>query len=120
MVVKKLILSCLVVIVLAAAVKAQSAFSCTGGDSSGTGGLVSYTAGIVSYTTLSGAAGSVAQGVQQPYEISVLTGLEVPDDIQLEISAYPNPARKTLFLKTTSHSICRDGISALPYKRQHG
>ncbi len=104
MVVKKLILSCLVVFVLAAAVKAQSAFSCTGGDSSGTGGSVSYTAGIVSYTTLSGAAGSVAQGVQQPYEISVLTGLEVPDDIQLEISAYPNPARKTLFLKTTSHS----------------
>jgi hypothetical protein len=102
MVVKKLIISCWLFVLLVATVNAQSAFSSTGGSFSEPGGSVSYTVGIVSYKTLSDAAGSVVQGVQQPYEISVLTGLELPRDIRLDISAYPNPARETLYLKTSN------------------
>ena len=49
------------------------------------------------YTTNTGTSGSVAQGVQQPYEISTTVGIEVTE-INLELAAYPNPANNTLVL----------------------
>ncbi len=69
---------------------AQQAVPASGGDAVGSGGSSSYTVGQVLYTTNSGANGSVAQGIQQPYEISTLVGLEVTE-INLKLSAYPNP-----------------------------
>ena len=44
-----------------------------------------------------GINGSAAQGVQQPYEISVVTAVEKALDISLEMVVYPNPA--TDFIK---------------------
>lgn len=102
MIVKKLITNCLLLVLLIATAKAQSAFSGTGGDLSGTGGSVSYSIGIVSYTSHSGASGSIVQGVQQPYEISVISGVEALHDLELEILAYPNPASEKLYLKTAN------------------
>ena len=79
---------------------AQEAIVASGGDASGTGGSVSYTVGQVAYTTASGTGGSVAAGVQQPYEISVTTAIENTEDILLEFSAYPNPTTDVLKLRT--------------------
>jgi len=79
--------------------QAQEAISATGGNASGIGGSVSFTIGQVVYSTNSGSSGSVAQGVQQPYEISVVTGLEAAKDITLVYSVYPNPAIELLNLK---------------------
>jgi hypothetical protein len=79
---------------------AQEAVVASGGDASGTGGSVSYTVGQVAYTTTSGTNGSVATGVQQPYEISVPTALDNTEDILLKFTAYPNPASDILKLKT--------------------
>jgi len=73
-------------------IHAQVAISSAGGNAAGTGGTVSYTLGQVAYNSSSGTNGSVAQGVQQPYEISVVTGLEEANNITLEWSVYPNPA----------------------------
>ena len=70
-----------------------------GGTTSGSGGSVSYSVGQVVYTTNSSGFGSVSQGVQQPYEISVVTGLEEAKDIILSYSAYPNPVTDYLTLK---------------------
>jgi len=81
-----------------AGLQAQTAVTTTGGNASGSGGSVSYTTGQVVYTTNTGTGGSVAQGVQQPYEISVPTGLEEAQDINLVFSAYPNPASDFLIL----------------------
>lgn len=78
---------------------AQQTVSTAGGNANGSGGTVSYTVGQVAYTTSSGSSGSVAQGVQQPYEISVVTALEEAKDISLEFSVYPNPATDYLILK---------------------
>jgi hypothetical protein len=39
-----------------------------------------------------GTNGTAAQGVQQPYEISVVTAIEKALDILLEMVVYPNPA----------------------------
>ena len=78
---------------------AQETVSATGGNGSGSGGTVSYTVGQVSYSTSTGSNGSVAEGVQQPYEISVETSTKEAKDISLEFSVYPNPATDYLILK---------------------
>ena len=63
--------------------QAQTSVNATGGDASGSGGSVSYSVGQVVYTTNTGTSGSVAQGVQQPYEISVVTAIEEAKGINL-------------------------------------
>lgn len=83
--------------------QAQEAIPTTGGNASGSGGTVSYTVGQVAYTTQIGTNGTVAQGVQQPYEISVVSGIEDTEYIQLEFSAYPNPTADLLTLKVENY-----------------
>jgi len=84
-------------------IQAQTSVNATGGNASGSGGTVSYSLGQVVYTTNTGTNGSVAQGVQQPYEISVVTGLEAAKDISLSVSAYPNPTTDFLNLKVENY-----------------
>jgi hypothetical protein len=76
----------------------QMTISSTGGNASGSGGSVSFTAGQVTYNTYSGTTGSVAQGVQQPYEISVVTAVENTESITLGYKVYPNPTSGVLIL----------------------
>ena len=82
---------------------AQDATSSSGSNASGTGGTVSYTVGQVVYTTHIGTNGSVAQGVQQPYEISVVNGIEEANDINLILDTYPNPATDFVKLKIENY-----------------
>jgi len=79
-------------------VYAQQATTASGGNASGSGGSVAYSIGQIVYTTNTGTTGSVAQGVQQPYEISITTGL-LETDINLNLSAYPNPTTNYLMLQ---------------------
>jgi hypothetical protein len=79
--------------------KAQETITISGGNTTGGGGSVSYTIGQIVYTTNTGTNGSVAQGVQQPFEISVVIGIDEAKDIQLECSVYPNPTLGLLKLK---------------------
>jgi hypothetical protein len=81
-----------------AALKAQNTIPATGGNATGTGGSVSYSIGQVTFNTLSGTNGTVAQGVQQPYEISVVTAVENTEEIALEYKVYPNPTTGLLKL----------------------
>ncbi len=84
---------------------AQTSVNATGGNASGSGGTASYSVGQVVYTTNTGTSGSVAQGVQQPYEISVITGIEEAKGINLSVSAYPNPTTDYLQLKVESEKL---------------
>ena len=84
------------------AIHAQEAILSAGHDAGGTSGTVSYSIGQVVYTTHSGTTGSVAQGVQQPFEIMTVVGIEVKE-IQLEMSAYPNPTTHFLTLKIENY-----------------
>ncbi len=79
-------------------VSGQSAISATGGTATGTGGTVTYTVGQVAFSTFTGTSGSVAQGVQQPWEISTVTAIEKTEGITLEMSVYPNPTGGVLKL----------------------
>lgn len=62
-----------------------------GGVATGTGGSVSYSVGQVVYSYNTGATGSLSQGVQQPFEISIVTGI-TDLNIQLSASIFPNPS----------------------------
>lgn len=77
---------------------AQQAISAAGGNASSPTGSVSFTAGQVFYHTLQGGPGTVAQGVQQPYEIWVVTGLDETGLLSLICTVYPNPAADYLKL----------------------
>ena len=84
-------------LVLGLTAQAQQATTATGGDASGSGGTVAYSVGQIFYTTNTGTTGSEAQGVQQPYEISIVLGID-NHSINLELSAYPNPTTNNLTL----------------------
>jgi hypothetical protein len=74
-----------------ATVQGQQTIPATGGNASGSGGSVSYTVGQILSSSISGSNGTVVQGVQQPYEISVVTALRNTEDISLKCLVYPNP-----------------------------
>lgn len=82
---------------------AQQSENTSGGKASGSGGTATYSVGQVVYTTATGSNGSVAQGVQQPFEISVVLGLEEAENISLNLMAYPNPATDRLTLKVDNY-----------------
>jgi len=77
---------------------AQEAVLASGADLYGGGGSVSYSVGQVAHNVYFGVPGSLAEGVHQPYEISI-DRTDVGDDISLSVSAFPNPTTDHLILK---------------------
>lgn len=86
---------------------AQESANASGGNASGNGGSVSYSVGQVVCATNSGTTGTVAEGVQQSYEISVITGFEDIKWINLNCSVYPNPTTDYLTLKIDAPASIR-------------
>jgi hypothetical protein len=85
--------------------QAQEAIPTTGGDASGSGGSVAYSIGQIVYTTNIGTTGSVAQGVQQPFEISIITGINEARVINLMVTVYPNPTSDYLTLEVKDFGL---------------
>jgi hypothetical protein len=79
-------------------IAAQEAVVASGGKAIGSGGSVEFSIGQFVYNTYSTSSGSVAQGLQQPYEISVVTGINDYNFIDLKFSVYPNPTSDLLNL----------------------
>ena len=88
--IRKQILSTCILLLGVVLAHGQTTATTSGGEASGSGGTATYTVGQVVYHTHSGTNGSVAEGVQQPYEISVVTGIEETAISLINISAYPN------------------------------
>lgn len=76
---------------------AQQGTDASGGEATGSGGSVSYTIGQIDYVTAAGSEGKITQGVQQPYEIFIVTGVGEMG-INLAPSVYPNPATAFVIL----------------------
>ncbi|TVQ91186.1 MAG: T9SS C-terminal target domain-containing protein [Bacteroidetes bacterium] len=72
-------------------ISAQENTVTAGGNATGSGGSVSFSVGQVFYQTHEGSGGSVAEGLQQPYEIYVVTSVDDMMDITLSMKAFPNP-----------------------------
>jgi Secretion system C-terminal sorting domain len=83
---------------------AQQATTAAGGDALSTGGSVSYSIGQIDYTTNISTSGSVAQGVQQPFEIYIVSGIE-NTAINLNLAAYPNPTTDFLQLEIKGDNL---------------
>ena len=79
--------------------KAQTShqvLSASGGDATGSGGSVAYSVGQIVYTTSTGTTGSVAQGVEQAYEIYSVGIKETT--LNISLSVFPNPTSDFLTL----------------------
>ena len=77
---------------------AQQTVPASGGHASGNGGTISYSVGQLFFMTHEGTSGSVNEGAQQPYEISVVTGMNEVEGVDLVASVYPNPVSDYLIL----------------------
>src|SRR5574344_1646385 len=86
---------------------AQENINATGGNALGSGGSVSYSVGQVAYTTNTGTNGIVTQGVQQPFEIMVISSVEEAKGINLTVSVYPNPTTDYLTLSVADYDISK-------------
>ena len=99
---KKTLIALFVLVLVLTQIQAQVATTASGGNGTGSGGSVSYSVGQVVYTTATGGGGSSAiQGVQQPYVITVITGINDAGNITLDFVVYPNPVTDYLVLKIT-------------------
>jgi hypothetical protein len=102
---KKIKLSTLLLCLGLFGIQAQDAIPTTGGNALGSRGTASYSVGQVVYTTNTSSSGSVSQGVQQPYDISVVNSVEQAKGISLQCTAYPNPTTDKLILKFDASSV---------------
>ena len=85
--------------------RAQSAQPTSGGDASGDGGTMSYTVGQLVYTSNTASGGTILQGVQQSYEIWIVTENAEGKQITLSVSAYPNPTTDYLIVHIDDTNI---------------
>ncbi|MES2140645.1 MAG: T9SS type A sorting domain-containing protein [Bacteroidota bacterium] len=86
--IKKVIITCSLILIGAGASVAQQNPVASGGDAIGTGGVISYSLGQIDYVTSTGSLGTISEGLQQPYEILILSGFE---ETGISLSVYPNP-----------------------------
>lgn len=84
-------------------VQAQESIPAAGGMASGSGGSASYTLGQVFYHLNTGTKGTIQQGIQQPYEIFIVSGLEKTGGISLKCMIFPNPTADKLTLKIENY-----------------
>jgi hypothetical protein len=96
---------------------AQKAILANGSVAVGSGGSLCYSVGQIVYSTYEGTNGSLAQGVQQPFEIYV--GLQEVKGITLSCSVYPNPTSDVLTLKVENldHSTLSYSLYNMSGKR---
>ncbi|MDY6327797.1 MAG: T9SS type A sorting domain-containing protein [Bacteroidales bacterium] len=92
---------------------AQSAIVPVGGDAQSTAGSVSYTVGQVAVKTVQSGGGSisVAEGVQQAYEIQTV-GISDYPQIVLNAKVFPNPTENQFQLQLNGFEIPDGGMTA--------
>ncbi len=82
-------------------VKAQHSVNATGGNVSSEKGSVSFSVGQMVYSAYSNNYCKISEGVQQPFEIFVITFIKEIDGLDLQLSAFPNPVDDQLQLLVT-------------------
>lgn len=84
--------------------KAQQATLSSGGNGSGTGGSFAYSVGQTVYTAQSNSAITLSIGVQQGFELFLITGLEDEDRFGLAATVFPNPTSNYLTVEIKNYS----------------
>jgi hypothetical protein len=81
---------------------AQNATVAAGGDAAGSGGTLSYSVGQLFFNSYTDVTGSLVHGLQQPFEIMVIDGIN--QTVSLACSVYPNPTSDILHLKVDNNT----------------
>ena len=112
----KKLCSLIIILMSVTAVFAQDAIVPAGGDAQNANGSVSYTVGQVATQTSANSNGSisVAEGVQQPYEIQTV-GVDNYPQIALNAMVFPNPTENLAQLQLNGFEIPADGLQATLY-----
>jgi len=84
--------------------QAQQATLSSGGNGTGTGGSFAYSIGQTVYTAQSNSATSLSKGVQQGFELFLITGLEDEDRFGLAATVFPNPTSNYLTVEIKNYS----------------
>lgn len=100
---KFVILFCLVLSFFKGSFAQQNSVT-AGGNAYGAGGTVSFSIGQLDFEAANGPGGSITEGLQQPFEILVISGIE-ETGINLILSVYPNPATDFVVLSVPNSSI---------------
>lgn len=100
--IKNLIIVFSLILINSSITCAQQNTITSGGEATGSGGSATFTIGQIDYSTATGSGGTLTEGLQQPYEIMVISGIE-ETDINLSLSVYPNPATDFVVL-SVEHS----------------
>ena len=78
--------------------KAQYAITSGGKSTDNSAGKISYTVGQLAFETTKNSNGSISQGVQQPFEISVVLNNNDFPELNVNLIAYPNPTMNNINL----------------------
>lgn len=87
---------------------AQSSIVATGGEATGNGGSVSFSVGQIVVQSNGDGTTTISEGVQQPYEISVV-GVDDYPAITLNATVYPNPTLGQLQLSVSNEELLEKG-----------
>jgi Secretion system C-terminal sorting domain len=77
----------------------QSSMNAGGISFSGADGSISFSCGQILFHTFQDLDFYVAEGVQQPFEISVVNGMAEPTEEKFVLLAYPNPVANEMLLE---------------------
>ena len=92
------VLTLFITMAIGTALNAQQQLVPAGGNAAGASGTISYTLGQPVLFHLNGQGVSLTSGVQQPFEISVVSGLKDTRFDQMVLSVFPNPVQQKLVL----------------------
>lgn len=85
----------------------QEVIPAAGNDAYGNGGSASYSVGQLVYNTYNASEGSLAEGVQQPYEVSIIIGIKETNKDYLVYTLFPNPTSEHLQLEIPVEKVNR-------------
>jgi hypothetical protein len=83
---------------------AQQTLLSSGGNGSGSGGSFAYSVGQAMYTAQTNSSISLSTGVQQGYELILITGLEEEDRSVLAATVFPNPTFNYLTVEIKNYT----------------
>jgi len=106
------VLICLATLGLSSAYcNAQSNVITSGANGNGAAGSVSFTIGQLDYINANSTAGDINQGVQQPFEIYKVTGIDDMHLADLDIQISPNPSLGAMTLLINGASFEQKKLS---------
>lgn len=83
------------------------------GNATGFSGSVSYTIGQVVYTAQSSSEGNINQGIQQPFDVLMVSTSEIGDAFTTTI--YPNPASTAIHVQIDADAYGNYDLHDLSY-----